>query len=294
MANVDKCVREAELAICENMTSHINNILAISNNERTKCFRNKNHNDIENILINFKTYIQEKLKEKYGIQNAILNKSENSNFEKGDLYCLNDNERIDIEIKFGNETNSNIGMRVFEKIFGCNLFKEALNLSERKKWINELIKENLNESIQITRLCDRLNEYISIFNSSYNNKYLNDEQSGFLENNIINNSGSSKKLCKNYLKFVYVNNKYNCSEPIIFQNHNWRIEPIKYINNQNKRLKICLINDLDEKIYFTLNWKNNYKIKGVGEISAKCGLGCPSWNINVGKVDIGKDDDEDE
>ena len=61
MANVDKCVREAELAICENMTNHINNILAISDNERTKCFRNKNHNDIENILINFKTYIQEKL-----------------------------------------------------------------------------------------------------------------------------------------------------------------------------------------------------------------------------------------
>lgn len=285
MANVDKCAREAELALCENLDEHINNIIDIEDKFKVKCFRNKTYKEIENILTLFKNYIMNTIKETYNFSEIKLEKSNNSNFDAADLYCINNNKRVDIEVKFGAETNSNVGMRVINNFFNTDLFKECLNNKTRKEWKTLMIEDNLNEDNQLKRLSTVLNITIDRFNDEYGNKPLTNEQIQTLNTRIINNSGSASAQCENYIKFSCLNGIPKEIKTVKFSDNNWKILPINNIDNNHKRLIIHLSNNNDEMVSFTLNWKNNYKIKDVGEISAKCGLGSPSWIVNVGKND---------
>lgn len=281
MPNLYECVNHCEKFLVDDDETHIKDILTLNNNNIVKCLRNKSETDIKHILLSLRENIISVVKEKYNTNDVKLFNSSSNNKLFGDLYCIVNDEQINIEIKFGKETNSNIGMKSFIQFMNDDIIKSYLTQSIRKEWIKQMIEENLDEEKQLLRLSNHLNQLIDEYNKKFNGVYLTTEQVDLLLNKIINSSGSITCDCNNYLKFVSIGSKFILEETITFKDNNWKFDEISHITNDNKRMVIHISNDHNEKIYLTLNWKNDYNIKNIGKVASKCGLGCPSWNVNI-------------
>ncbi len=295
MANVDLCVRYAELGLCSNTFINAKKIFELDNKNKVKIFRNKTLKEVEDILLNCSKNIKIYINNNYynGKNNNILLNHENNNNKVGAdlLHILPSNKIISIELKFGEETDKNIGMDKFNKIFSCDIFSKILSVEKRKKWIDLYFnKENMDENKQFKRLFNDLNNGIKIFNDFNKNKNwtLTKEEQDFMEENIINVSGDGKTKYDYYIKFLLNDSDFSSFSHITTGIGQWIIQEVDYLSNDIKRVNVFVRNyDTNVEIKYTLNWKNNYKYKNI-VAKAKLGFGSSSWNVwidvNVKKI----------
>ena len=291
MPNVDSCVREAEAGLCSNHFEHALHISRLSNNLRVQIFRNKSVEEIDKILQQCSETVRaciidkfyDDSKEKISIDDIIIASSSNNNRDGADLiHVLPDKKIISIEVKFGAQTDRNIGMQVFEKIFSSHVFTNALSINNRRAWLSKFDRDS-NEENQFNRLQNALNEAIDIFNIEQKNKNfkLTQTEQKYMENIIINASGSSDFLNKYdyYLKFVLDGEDFNSFSRIITGVGSWIVQSVNKLSDNIKRVNVFVNNyDTNTQIKYTLNWKNNYKYNGKS-LMAKLGFGSPSWNV---------------
>ncbi len=266
MANVDKCVREAENGLCGNIEIHANNIFKLPTSNKVILFKNKNIPYIINCLSSYQEYIKETIINIFykniniDMKDIELKPSSDDNKDGADVFhILPNGKRIDIEVKFGSKTDKQIGQDSFMDIFGTDVFKKALSVSQRKEWVR-LYKIDRNDENQKKRLEDVLNAAVNEFNSK------NIKVSKELNNLIIDNSGDTSKTGDYYLQFNEVNGKFKLIHDHNFlKSANWTVDKIRKIDSNTKRVNI-FIRDINTqtKIKFVLNWKNNYKIKDIG------------------------------
>lgn len=285
MPDFYKCVKECESFIIDEDVRHVDNILKLNDNNVVSVFKNelkikKSKKEIIEILTSFKHFIISDINNNFKNKPYQLLTASNDNKNGGDLLLSVDDLIYNIELKFGSETNSNVGCKIFNKIFGNKIFNDFLNIKTRKKWQQMMVDDNMDEEKQLQRLSETLNVAIEEFNSQCANKILNEDTLKYIIDNIINNSGTSNVTNKNYLKYVCSSKGLQRIEKTIIPTDEWKIEPINQLNN-NKRVIVRLVNKNGDKITFTLTWKNNFKYKNGAKVSSKCGLGSPSWNVNI-------------
>jgi len=287
MANVDKCVRECEEAICNDLHKHADNISRIPSNEQLLIFRDKNTEKIEMILKNCKETLQNHIIYKFydnklPIAKIIFKPSSNNNKEGADvLHILPNGRIIDIEIKFGNATDKAIGMAQFADMFGTEIFSDILNVNERKKWVYDYVG-NKNNAAQIYNLSQILNNAIIDFNNFNKTKsyILTNSEQLKLESVLINNSGDARRISDYYLKFKIDKDNLREVKEIPIGIGSWVIGEVKQLDISNKRVNIFLTNrTTNVHIKLTLNWKKSYKISSIGKVPAKLGFGSQSWNV---------------
>lgn len=290
--NVDECVREAELSLCGDIVEHALNITKLENPIRVSSFRNKNADEIINILTNcrdtIKRYIIAKYyKDKsYPLEKIKLNHTSDNNKIGADLYhILPSGEKIDIEVKFGAKTDRNIGMAIFDKIFGCAIFSKTLSVEQREKWKALFIKDE-SEKLQFERLNNALNEAVKVFNDyqQKKNNILLDEEQDFMEDYILNSSGGyGTKSSKNFIKFILEGSELKDFKHIPTGIGHWIVQDVYPISSNCKRINVYVMNyDTNIQIKYTLNWKNNYFISELNKkVPAKLGFGSSNWNVWV-------------
>ncbi len=248
---------------------------------------------IKTVLKNCKKSIQVKITNTFYVgthyNEIILSKGSNDNKIGADLYhSLPDGQTVEIEVKFGLETNKQIGMLQFERIFGTDVFTKAIDLLTRKNWVAEFVDNDFDESLQYSRLVLSLNSATHSFNkiSAGKNYTLTKVEQDYMESLIMNNSGNSYKTRDHYLKFVIEGDDMRNIKELPTGLGYWNIDEVKNLTEYVKRVNIFVINKTTNiQIKYTLNWKNNYKISGRGKVSAKLGFGSPSWNVWV-SVDV--------
>ncbi len=290
MPNVDFCVREAELGLCGNFNQHSFAIAGINDSERVKIFRKKDAKGIEIILKNcsktIKAYIINRFyhNNRISINDISLKHGSDNNKVGADLiHILPNKKSIDIEVKFGEKTDKNIGMAVFEKIFGSQAFSKALSKEKRNEW-RELYCQELDEQKQLDRLFSILNLAIKEFNEYQENRNytLTKEEQEFMEDEILNTSGTNNTKGNYYLKFILDGDNFSSFGCLTTGIGSWIIEPVNALSANVKRVNVYVKNyDTNIQIKYTLNWKNDYKYKNGLRASAKLGLKTPNWNVWV-------------
>ena len=291
MPNVDSCVREAEAGLCKNRQKHAMRIAAMPDTLRVRVFRAKSKTEIDDILKRcsetVKACIIDKfyngLKNKISIEEIVLNPSSDDNKEGADLvHVLPNGEEVSIEVKFGAQTDRNIGMATFIKIFGSKVFKETLSTKNRKLWLSLFDKDN-SEKNQFKRLHEMLNIAVDKFNDeqkSKNFKLTRAEQS-YMEEKIINVSGGTNvsKKYDHYLKFVLDGEDFSSFSRLTTGVGSWIVQSVNRLSDNVKRINVFVNNyDTNMQIKYVLNWKNSYPHNGE-DLMAKLGFGCPSWNV---------------
>ena len=290
MPNVDSCVREAEAGLCGNRMEHAQRIAAISNGLRTQIFRQKSVSEINKILQQCSETIRACVIDKFysdddtiSIDDIVLESSSNNNRDGADLvHKLPDGKIISIEVKFGAQTDRNIGMNVFENIFGSKVFTNALSVSNRRSWLRAFDVDN-SESNQFDRLYNTLNNAVDEFNAEQKKKNfkLTQEEQDYMENIIINASGSSdfSDNYDYYLKFVLDGEDFSSFSRMTTGVGSWIVQSVQKLSEDTKRVNVFVNNyDTNTQIKYTLNWKNNYHYNG-RSLMAKLGFGSPSWNV---------------
>ena len=286
MPNVDTCIRYAEIGLCKDTTEYSNLIYNLNEKNKVNIFKNKAQKEIEEILLNcsktIKNYIINNFYKTNNFNEEIILINESNNNKIGaDLkHILPNNKTISIEVKFGEQTDKNIGMDKFNKIFSCDIFSKILSTQQRKGWI-KLYFDDENESKQFERLYQSLNEGIQIFNDFNKSKNwtLTKEEQNYMESEIINISGNGLYKYDYYLKFILNGNNFSSFSHITTGVGNWIIQQVKFLDDKTKRVSVFIDNyDTNIEIKFVLNWKNNYNYFNK-TAKAKLGLGSPSWNI---------------
>ncbi|MBQ7202047.1 hypothetical protein IJS18_01500 [Candidatus Saccharibacteria bacterium] len=294
MADVDLCTRYAEEGLCGNPKSCALKINTIPDSLRNIIFRGKNSSQIEKMLEKFSKTIIESVTNKYGFTCNSLKASSNDNKDGADLYCINtkNGELINIEIKFGSFTDKAAGMESFSQIFGTTIFTDTLSNTTRKQWAALIAQEYPDISKQSLRLSIALNKAINIFNSemSKKNNILTGVEQSFMEDYLLNNSGSYESKNNNYIRFETDKNGSKIVEatPVIKGRGTWIVEKVKPIdiNDDKSRINIFVINkETKTEIKFVLNNKNDFKIKGTNiKIRSKYMVNSPSWNVWIRKI----------
>jgi len=283
-ANVYACTKHAEMALVNLDQCHILAISKLPDNNRCEIFKNKSYDEIMEILILYRAFIIKTINEKFGCGIVTITKSSNDNKIGADLICVCNGNVINVEVKFGNETSSAIGMKVFSDIFETTLFTTMLDLRHvRRLWHRMFINEGYNEELQLARLYSAQIDYGKQFNEQFAGKILGNDTVDFIEQNIINNSGSSAYKCENYLKFGIVDDEFAIIDFQYFRGRKWTIMPINI--DDEKRINVRIESDANEVVTFILNWKNNYNLRGHGKFASKLGLGSPSWNVTFKRND---------
>ena len=288
MPNVDSCVREAEAGLCKDCRKHAVRIAAISDNLRVRVFRSKSEQEIEDILKRCSETVKACIIDKFyngriSIDEIVLEPSSDDNKEGADLvHVLPNGEEVSIEVKFGAQTDRNIGMKTFIKIFGSKVFKEALSNKNRKSWLALFDRDNSEEN-QFKRLHDTLNLAVDKFNEEQRNKNfkLTHAEQAYMEEEIINASGGANvsKTYDHYLKFVLDGEDFSSFSRLTTGVGSWIVQSVNKLSDEVKRVNIFVNNyDTNMQIKYVLNWKNNYPHNGES-LMAKLGFGCPSWNV---------------
>lgn len=291
--DVDQCVRHAEAAMCGDIAFHAAAIAAIPNErQKVKVFRNKTAEDIGQILMRLSEEIRKSIISKYypnggiTLNDIILRQSSDNNREGADLYHICGTKRIVIEVKFGDETSRNIGMTMFEKIFGTNVFTCATSLNARKRWEQLFLSEGRNESLQFERLWAAINEAIDAFNSLNENRgfVLPLANQEYMEKEILNTTGSGGEQ-EEFMKFVLDGETFDDFKKIPTGIGRWTIGRVHHVDGVDvSRCNVYVRNyDTNVEIKYVLNWKNNHPLLGnvCDKVSAKLGFGTPSWNVWV-------------
>lgn len=289
MADVDLCVRYAELGLCSEPSLYALKICALPDSVKNIVFRGKTQAEIAEILVRFSDFIKKSFSEEYGFSCKSLNHESDNNREGADLYTVNPKTgtKITIEVKFGAHTDKAAGMENIERIFGTDVFTRALSLENRKKWREKLITEYPDMTEQKARTTTTLNRAISDFNLAMKEKnwLLSKKEQEYLEDYLFNHSGSYES-CNDgaYIRFGINKTKMFVATPIEKERGYWQVLPVSQLDldDEKSRVVIFAINpETHVKIKCVLNNKNNYHNKNLGVIRSKYLVGPPSANIWV-------------
>lgn len=188
-----------------------------------------------------------------------------------------------VELKFGAETNRNIGNGAMDEIFEItdkitsfsSIFK---NISAQQK---KFMTGNLdNTTAGYTNLEKLLLEAATTLENLYDNGFLsiNSEKMYTLltTTGSLSNQTSMEDLMKIRVDFTYdfENSLKIMDRPNV--SGSWSVSRIGMAEN-SIRVEIRTSNAI-VSTKFLLNWKNNYNFKGV-TYPAKLGLGSSSWNV---------------
>lgn len=291
MPDVDMCVRLCENALVEGLELNSSLISELDQGQRVHLFRNKRLDFIQNTLRNSKRVIEQKILDSFysdvKIKEIKLQKGSNNNKEGADLFhILPNGDIVEIEVKFGQATDKNIGMEQFKNIFGSSVFQDNLNLDTRKKLFSKFLEHN-NESIHNKNLFNILNDSIQKFNQHLEdiNYKLDSTKQNYMENLIINNSGSDERTYNHFLKFIIKGDSMRDVDNLPTGIGSWLIDKVNFIDSNIRRVNVFVKNhETKIMIKYVLNWKNNYKYNGIS-YSAKLGFGTPNWNVWI-KVEI--------
>lgn len=291
MPNVDECVRLCENALVEDLELNSRLISRLDSNLRVHLFRNKDVYFIQKSLSNSKRVIQQKIIDSFysdfSVNEIKLIKGSKNNKEGADLiHILPSGEIVEIEVKFGQATDKNIGMEQFNNIFGTSVFQDNLNLNARKYLFSKFLQhENVSKHTQ--ELNSILNDVIFEFNQHLEDigYKLDSSRQNYMENLIINNSGSNQKTNSHFLKFIIKGETMRDVDNLPVGIGTWLIDKVHLIDSNVKRVNVYIKNHHTKiMIKYVLNWKNNYKYNGKS-YPAKLGFGTPNWNVWI-KVEI--------
>ncbi|MDO4889202.1 MAG: hypothetical protein Q4A25_00700 [Candidatus Saccharibacteria bacterium] len=293
MADVDQCTRYAEEGLCGNARRSALRIATIQDSFRNIIFRGKNATQIEKMLDKFSRTIRESVSAKYGFICDSLKASSNDNKDGADLYCINSRtkERIIIEVKFGSYTDKAAGMGSFSQIFGTDIFTKTLSTDTRKQWITLTVNEYPDLSKQAYRSSAALNHAVDIFNAemSAKNYTLTESEQSFMEDYLLNNSGSYESKADNYMRFETDKNGSKIVEatPVVKGLGEWVVSKVNPINIKDDKSRVNVFvanNETGIEIKFVLNNKNDFKVKGTNiKIRSKYMVNSPSWNVWIRK-----------
>lgn len=287
MADVDQCTRYAEAGLCKNTRENALKISKIPNSLRNIIFREKNVDQIERMLFSFSNTIKSTVSAKFGFSCQTLFASSDDNKDGADLYATMPNgNTITIEVKFGSYTDKAAGMGAFAQIFGTDVFSDALSNEVRKKWQSLVMGEFPSLSEQLTRTTNALNNAVDIFNKimSSNNYILTEQSREYMEDYLLNNSGSYESHSNNYIRFEVNKSGSEIKDVMLVKKGcgKWHVKEVHKLdpNDEKSRVNVFVYNeDTNLQIKFTLNNKNDLKLKNGIKIRSKFMLNSPSWNV---------------
>lgn len=289
MVDVDLCSRLAEEGLCSDPQVSARKICELPDCYRVMIFRGKDETQITKMLEKYSQTIKESISAKYGFDCIELKPSSNDNRDHADLYCLSpvSGARIIIEVKFGFYTDKAAGMKQFTEIFGSPIFSNMLSKETRQKWISLIAGEYPNFEKHTHRLINAMNDSIEQFNEhlAAQNYVLTVEQQSYMEEYLLNNSGSYASHSENYMRFETTKNGDRIVEAVPIQKGvgKWKVVPVKTVSESavKPRISVYVQNQTTGiEIKFILNNKNNYKSKSDGtKIPSKYMVNSPSWNI---------------
>lgn len=292
MADVDQCTRYAEAGLCGDAKGNSLKIARIDNSLRNIIFRGKSADQIETMLLSFSSKIKRTVSSKFGFPCDKLLASSDDNKDGADLYSIGPSgERVTIEVKFGSYTDKAAGMEAFSKIFDTTIFSDALSNNQRKAWQELVRNEYPDLSKQLKRTTDTLNKAATDFNElmARNGHKLSEKSQNFMEDYLLNNSGSYDSHTNNYIRFEVTKDGSDINDVMLVKKGcgSWRVEDIELMNpfDEKARINVFAYNDeTNLQIKFTLNNKNDLHLKNSSiKIRSKYMLNSPSWNVWIRK-----------
>ena len=292
MADVDKCTRCAEDGLCGDARKNALKISSINDNLRNLIFRGKNATQIERMLVSFSAKIKKVVSDKFGFDCDRLYASSNNNKDGADLYAKSPSGKmITIEVKFGSYTDKAAGMEAFSKIFGTDIFSDALSNAKRKSWQKMVLSEYPNLSLQLKRTTDALNAAVVDFNKliAKSNYKMSLESQGYMEEYLLNNSGSRSSHTDSYIRFEVAKDGSDINDVALVEKGRglWRVKKVLPMDSHDEKARINIFAYNDEtnlEIKFTLNNKNDLHLPSSGiKIRSKYMLNSPSWNVWIRK-----------
>lgn len=290
--NVDKAVRKLNKMIIDDFLiknsdeqkKEIYEFIEINDKEKPISFRQKDYNEIlffvENVNSELKKTIENISNEKVL---RIIEDSNNNKIGSDVLIYFKNGNKLYGEIKFGSQTNANIGIDNFSKIF---IFKNKSVIwknifGEIKDKQRELFDKN--NDISEIELIENLEKIVNDIAINLNKEEIiinNDEL-----NRLLLTTGSPENIKSNFefLKFkIKCSNKVSDLVEIIDDfkpAKDWKIEDISFSISSKHRLQF-IVSNTTHRIKFLLNWKNDciYKKR---KFKAKCALGTSSFNVWV-------------
>ena len=227
------------------------------------------------------------LERKYGHLASIEAGSADNKTGADIAATLEDGSRLDVELKFGSETNSNVGLATFSRLFGVSL---EMPIEIRQKWFKMVYAdgERTEEEWHQFRKA-YYNGKIAVLNQKFDGQALSEEQGSFLVDSILNSSGSPMGNGRNSVKFVLKRGRMAMAEPVE-NSGKWNALRTNPIGNPLKnRLNFAVESDA-LRILFILNWKNTYRKDGIA-VPAKYGFGSAAVNVFVRKKKAKQDND---
>ena len=288
MANVDKCTRCAEAGLCGDAKNQALKIAKIDDKLRNRIFRGKDANQIEKMLTDFAKKVKKVVSRRFGFECKKLFASSNNNKDGADLYTIRPSgEKIIIEIKFGSYTDKAAGMKSFSKIFGTKIFSDTLSTTKRKEWQNKIKDEYPDFSKQSQRVVDTLNGAASDFNKlmAKNHHVLSKDLQEFMEDYLLNNSGSYDSHTDSYIRFEVNGDGTDIDDVALLQKGRgtWHVKDIALLDpaNEDARINVFIYNDeTNLQVKFVLNNKNDLTLKNSSiKVRSKYMVNSPSWNV---------------
>lgn len=295
MANVDEATRLLNL-FCTDIffnydrlkkESYYNLFFNIPDENRPESYRKRNRVELSNFFDFMNARVRKTVEMVTNLIAVSIMGGSKDNKDGADLIVtFNDKSKADIELKFGQETNRNIGNSTMDKIFRIEGGETFVKIGDKiRKSQNECANNVHNDELIIESNLHK--ELLSIYdelNDLFINKKISLDYNSILSELKKSGSSSFNNNNNKYIKIavLYKSKAFSCFDVISlngFEKNNWRIREIQ-LGNKN-RINIFINNDfLNAK--FVLNWKNNF-IKDGKVYKAKLGLGTSNWNVWIKK-----------
>ncbi len=191
-----------------------------------------------------------------------------------------------IEVKFGASTDLNIGFRIISSILPKEITYLLPTSGDREKWRNLQLNGQGNQQIiehseKLKNVSSSLSEQISKGHSLLveQNHFLNSLYYGinnFSEINAMRSQDINDRRQIILLKITSDLQWEQTFRPSLTVNQGWKIDKTEFTDKG--RWNIFFVHEDGHIIRLTYNYKNSYRLSNGVKVSAKHGLGTPSFN----------------
>ena len=237
-------------------------------------------------------YIKQKISEHFNKRVCELREDHpNQNKEGSDLVAILEDEqcnktKINVELKFGEETNRNIGNDTMDSLFPIDpcrniTFSEIVpRISQQQKEFVDNHPDANDDDIEQNLSVLVIDGFSSLLNDLKESKQITPNSKAIQKLLTTTGSLNSRTTIKDLIKFRidYGRNLDDCVTLIRNPNvnGNWEIE---YANKAPRSIRSVIIaTNGVVKAKFLLHWRNKYEYRG-RPYAARLGLGSSSWNV---------------
>lgn len=265
----------------------INEFYNLPSDKKPNSFKKCSKDDLEVFFSSLNHNLKQLITDAYQKKVIELREDSKNNKIGSDLIAVFADGSQRIELKFGKETNSNIGKETMDVVFGlvghipsfeslCSNLREKQHefVIDKKNGECDLSYKNLKNLVEeLTNIIRLLNDQRIICIDNTQMKHLL-ESSGSLKNyNLVGEN--QIKIFVSYKKKI--SSAFKIAERLNLDGE-WEITSVN-IAKRSIRTEIWASNS-SCKVKFLLNWKNPYLDKKNGvEYSAKLGVGSSNWNV---------------